>query len=237
MIGRALGAGITIAVYFCAATLTAQVILGGYLWVAWKMDRDRAVQMLAIAQGIDLFAAARSHSREEGDAGPEQPSLEQLIAARTAKDLDITMREQALHNGGNQLALLERQFAEQQDKLKQTKSSFETQLQELIDEKKVAGRESNRAALESLKADLAEEQLSLMIEKGEIDEVVLLVVDMGTRPQSKIFTEFGKTPEGKEQLDEILRMIREGRPAVTLAEQTANELGDDGQNVQEGGNP
>lgn len=74
-----------------------------------------------------------------------------------------------------------------------------------------------------------------MLEKDEIDEVVLLLVEMATRPQSKIFAEF-KTPEDQEQLAEILRMIREGRPAVTLAERTANELAGIGQNAQEGKN-
>ncbi len=36
MIARLLGAAITAVVYLCAATLMAQVILGGYLWMAWK---------------------------------------------------------------------------------------------------------------------------------------------------------------------------------------------------------
>lgn len=223
MIARVLGAGITILVYFCAATLMAEVILGGYLCMTWKVDRSRAIQMLAIAQGIDLFAASRSHGRGDDDAGPEQPSLEQLIAARTAKDLDITIREQALQNGSNQLASLERQLAEQQGKFKQTKKAYETQLQELMEEERVAGRDRNRVILETLKASQAKKLLSVMLENDELDEVVLLLADMSSRPQSKIFAEF-KTPEDEEQLGEILRMIREGRPAVTLAERTTGEL-------------
>ena len=236
MIARLLGAGITMAVYFGAATLMAQAILGGYLWIAWKMDRDRAIQMLAIAQGIDLFAASRSHGRDEDDAGPEQPSLEQLIAARTAKDLDFTIREQALQNGANQLASEERRFAEEQGQFKQTKGAYETQLQELMEGEKVAGRDKARLILETIDAGQAKEQLSLMFENDEIDEVVLLLADMASRPQKKIFDEF-KTPEDIEQLAEILRMIREGRPAMTLAEQTANELARVGQNAQEGEKP
>ena len=237
MIARLLGAGISLVVYFGAATLMAEAVLGGYLWIAWKMDRNRAIQMLAIAQGIDLFGAARSHGRDEDDPGVEQPSLEQLIAARTAKDRDLTIREQALTNGNNQLALSERQLAQQLDEFKQTKVAYETQLQELMAAEKVAGREKTRLALEGLKPAPAKEQLALMLENGEIDEVVLLVVDMSTRAQSKIFTEFSKTPEDKEKLAEILRMIREGRPAVTLAEQTANQLAGGGQDAQKGEKP
>ena len=236
MIARLLGAGIAIAVYFGAATLMAEVILGGYLWVTWKMDRGRAIQMLAIAQGIDLFATARSHGLDEDEAGPEQPSLEQLIAARTAKDLDITIREQALQNGSDQLASLERQLAERQDAFKQIKGTYQTQLQELMEGERVAGRDKNRLILESIKASQAKEQLSLMLEKDELDEVVLLLVDMASQPQKKILAEF-KTPEDQEKLGEILGMIREGRPAVTLAERTANELAGIGQNAQEGENP
>jgi hypothetical protein len=236
MIARLLGAGITMAVYFGAATLMAEAILGGYLWIAWKMDRDRAIQMLAIAQGIDLFAAARSHGEDEDNPASEQPSLEQLIAARTAKDLDITIREQALQNEGNQVASLERLLAEEQEKFKRSKGAYETNLQEFMEGERVAGRDKTRLILERIKAPQAKEQLSLMFEDDEIDEVVLLLADMTSGPQKKIFAEF-KTPEDKEQLGVILRMIREGRPAVTLAEQTANELADVGQNAREGGTP
>ena len=223
MIARLLSAGITLVVYFSAATLTAEMILGGYLWIAWKMDRDRAVQMLAIAQGIDLFAAARSHGQDKDDPGAEQPSLKQLIAARVAKDLDLTIREQTLRNGKNQLASSERQLADKQDKFKRAKDAYETQLQELMSAEKVAGREKTQMVLGSLKAAQAKQQIALMIENDQMDEVVLLLVDMPSRPQSKIFAEF-KSPEEQEQLAEILGMIREGRPAVTLAEQAAGEL-------------
>jgi hypothetical protein len=236
MIARVLGAGITIAVYFAAATLTAQVILGGYLWIAWKMDRDRVVQMLAIAQGIDLFAAARSHGQDEDGPGPEQPSLEQLIAARTVKDLDLTLREQALQNGVGQLASEERQLADRQETFKQMTSAYEAQLRELMEAERVAGRDSTRAILENLKPSQAKQQISLMLEKDEIDEVVLLLAEMSDRPLSKILAEFDKLPEDQEKLGEILRMIREGRPAATLAERTANELAGTGQNAQEEGN-
>lgn len=236
MIARLLGGGITMAVYFGAATLMAEVILGGYLWTAWKMDRDRAIQMLAIAQGIDLFEAARSHGEDADGAGGEQPSLDQMIAARAAKDLDLTIREQALQNNGTQLASLERQLAKEQAELKQVKGAYETQLQELMEAKTVAGREMARQILASLKPAHAKEQLSLMLEKDEIDEVVLLVSEMATKPQSKIFAQF-KTPEDAEKLEQILRMIREGRPAVTLAEEAADELAGIGQNAQKRGNP
>ncbi len=236
MIARLLGAGISIVVYLGAATLMAEAILGGYLWIAWKMDRNRAIQMLAIAQGIDLFAAARAHADDEDDPGTEQPSLEQLIAARTAKDLDLTVREQALRNGTNQLASAERQYAEKLAKYEQIKGAFETELQESQSAAKIAGMDENRLILEGMKPAQAKAQLALMLEDGKIDEVVVAVRDMQARLRTKIFAEF-KTPEEEAQLSKILEMIREGRPAVTLAEQTANQLAGGGQDGQEGGNP
>ena len=237
MIARLIGGAISAVVYFCAATLMAQVILGGYLCIAWKMDRTRAIQMLAIAQGIDLFGASRAHGQAEDKAPPEQPSLEQLIKARTAKDLDITIREQALQNGRDQLDSQERKTADNQGKFKRKTLAYETQLQELIKEERIAGRDRVRASLESVKAEQAQQLLALMLEKDEMDEVVLLVVDMGTSPQKKIFAEFGETVEGQKQLDEILRMIREGRPGVMLAEQTVDELARIGQTPQPGEKP
>ena len=60
---------------------------------------------------------------------------------------------------------------------------------------------------------------------------------MSSRPQTAILEEFGNTPEGQEKLAQILSMIREGRPAVTLAERTAGDIAGIGQDDQQGGSP
>jgi hypothetical protein len=224
MIARLLGAATSVVAYFLAATLVAQVILGGYLWHSWKMDGDRALQMLAIAQGIDLFAARADHDAlDEDEPGPEQPSLEQLIAARTAKDRDLSVRELSLKSGAEESAFLQRELAAKQNDFKRLTENYETQLAETIEGEKAVGREQVRAALETIKATQAKSLLLAMLEKDEIDEVVLILGQMQPRPQAKIMAEF-KTPEELSKLDEIMRLIREGEPKTGLAQQAVNQL-------------
>ena len=59
MIGRLVQAAGSMFVYFCVATLISQAVIGGYLWFAWQPSRDAFVQMLAVAQGVDLLAIRR----------------------------------------------------------------------------------------------------------------------------------------------------------------------------------
>ncbi len=224
MIARLLGVATSMVVYFFAATLVAEVILGGYLWYSWKINGDRAIQMLAIAQGIDLFASRADHDAlDEDEPGPEQPSLEQLIAARTTKDRDLSVRELSLKSGNEELAFLQRELAKKQSDFKLLTGNYEEQLAVLIEGEKVAGRDQVRATLETIKAPQAKGLLLAMLDKDEIDEVVLILGQMASRPQAKIMAEF-KTPDELSQLDEIMRLIREGEPKTGLAQQAADQL-------------
>ena len=56
MIGRLLRSSGALIVYFCVGTVMAQAVLAGYVASAWELNRDKLIQILAIARGIDLFA-------------------------------------------------------------------------------------------------------------------------------------------------------------------------------------
>lgn len=224
MIGRILGVATSMVVYFFAATLVSQTVLGGYLWYSWEMNGDRAIQMLAIAQGIDLFAARADHDAlDEDEPGSEQPSLEQLIAARTSKDRDLSVRELSLKSGNEELAFLQRELAGEQGDFKVLTGDYEAQLAALIEGERAVGRDQVRLTLENIKANQAKELLFVMLEKDEINEVVLIMGGMTTRPLIKIMAEF-KTSEEMAKLDEIMRLIREGEPKTGLAQQAVDQL-------------
>ena len=78
MIGKLLGALSALLVYFCVATVIAAAILAVYFSRAWHLNREKLIQMLAVAQGVDL-AALGQKARED----QEEPSTEQVSYARS----------------------------------------------------------------------------------------------------------------------------------------------------------
>ena len=77
MIAKLLGGAINLVVYVSAASMIATFIMACYLWSTWHMDRGRLVQMLAIAQGLDLF-----QSQAEGEELTDRdPSTEATVHA------------------------------------------------------------------------------------------------------------------------------------------------------------
>ena len=59
MIGKLLHGLGWLAVQTCVATVIAAAILGVYFSRAWKLNREKLVQMLAVAQGVDLAAVGQ----------------------------------------------------------------------------------------------------------------------------------------------------------------------------------
>ena len=74
MIARWLKTAIGLFACFCIATLLAQIIILGYLGLSWQLDLEKTVQMLAIAQGIDLFAAQKEAQSDDEPVATEEPS-------------------------------------------------------------------------------------------------------------------------------------------------------------------
>ncbi len=103
MIAKVLGAAVNLVVCICAATMIAEVITLCYFWSSWNMDRGRLVQILAIAQGLDLLEPEAEANPLRGDPAPEQPTFDQVIAARASADRDLRMREMSLRQRGRRI--------------------------------------------------------------------------------------------------------------------------------------
>jgi hypothetical protein len=223
MIGRLLRGLVALAVYACVATVLAQAILIGYAVRTWGIDRQKAVQMLAIAYGIDLFAM-HDRMRDDSDRdSPEQPSYEQILQTRAVKVRDLELREQALREGLDQLRLQQQEMADARKRYEQIKAAFDEQLAAIRDEAQAGGMDDARAKLEAIRPAQAKELLVQMIKDGEMPGVVALLRDMPTMKAARIIGEF-KTPEELEQIGEVLRLIREGHPAAELAASTRENL-------------
>jgi len=108
-------------------------------------------------------------------------------------------------------------------KYEQLKQSFEAELLAWQQKAQSSGIEDNLAKLEALKPSQAKQLLMDMLDKNEIDDVVILLKGMNTSKAAKIIGEF-KTPEEIEQIAEVLRRIRQGEPVSSLATSAAQQL-------------
>ncbi|MHB8899075.1 MAG: hypothetical protein ACYC6Y_10045, partial [Thermoguttaceae bacterium] len=167
MIVRLFEGAVNLAVYVLAATMLATLIMGLYLWNTWHMDRGRLVQMLAIAQGLDLFQAQTEAEDDEKEPSPEQPSMSQIIDARLSKDRDLTMREMALQNGNEQLQAELKRTIQQRQAYERLIGDFRTELAKLQEGAEAEGRTAVAATLQTLEPEQAKKFLVDMLDKQD----------------------------------------------------------------------
>jgi hypothetical protein len=187
------------------------------------MDRGRLIQMLAIAQGLDLFQAQAEDEAKEREPSAEQPSMQQIIDARLSKDRDLTMREMALQNGNEQLRMELRRLIEQRAAYDRLMKDFQTQLAQVQEGAEAEGRTTVAATLQTLEPEQAKLLLLDMLDKQETEEVVILLIGMDERRRAGILGEF-QTPDEIAKIAEVLRLIRQGHPKAAIAEEVSQRV-------------
>jgi hypothetical protein len=223
MIARLLRSSLSLLVYFCLATFIAQIILLAYFGLAWKVNRGRLVQALAVLQGVDLLALRGEPEDDLADVGSEQVSYEQVLETRASQVAHLQLREQALKDGLDQLRFEQNKLATARQEFQQLKQSLDAQLLAMQENATSQGMTDVRSKLEAIKSKQAKELLLEMLNSGETNAVVTLLSGMPTTKSAKIISEF-KTDEEMEQIAKVLRLIREGSPASELAAGTKEKL-------------
>lgn len=220
--GRLLSAGATLIVYFCAATLIAQLVVFAYLWSAWKIDDAKTLRILSIARGEEPAVPEPPKEEKKEQTPGEQVSYEEILNRRAVKLRDLELREQALALALDELKFQQQEVAENRQQEQRQMTQFASELQALKQGAEANGRELVRRTLETVKPKQAKEQLLVMLENNETDEVVLLLAEMPENRRAKILTEF-KTPEENKKLADVLRRLREGEPKAGLVDKTQQQ--------------
>lgn len=209
--------------YVCIGTVLALAGSAAYLISTGRLDQRRIEQIAAIVGGAELPVAAKLPP--SGSQVPqEQASLEDLAEARALRMRDLELREQAL---ANHLAIVKSEYdklADEKGRYESIKAAFKAQLEELRGGTLAANRDSARLILESIKPKQAKEQVLRMVKDREIEDVVLILSQMPTAKRAKIIGEF-KTEEEATTLAEILKLIRDGVPEVSLIDETNAQVG------------
>jgi hypothetical protein len=210
-----------LAVAFSVGTVITLMLLGAILLPKMKLDGNRVAQIAAIAQGADYMPKeeTKNVSQPEG----EQPSYQEIVEARALKLRNLELREQQLRNNLVQVLSEEGKLADDIKRQKALIEGFNSQVAELRESSTSAGMADVLQDLEAIKPKQAKAILVEMLDKKEIDKVVVLLRQMAVKKCAAIIGEF-KTDEELEKISEVLRRLREGLPEAKAAENAQAQM-------------
>lgn len=221
MIERLLGMAGAAVAYFCTGTVLAQAIMLLYLLATGYLTGDKFARIAAVLRGDDAAPAAAGAPPGPSDASGV--SLADLAQARAAQSRDYELREQSLRNALADLNFQRTKLAQDISRYNQQRTSFETQLASQRQTLSSESQDNAVQTLQNLKPKQAKDQLLRMVDAGEVQSAVNLLVAMSVNKRAKVAGEF-KTEEEGRKLAEILKLIREGHPELTLIDETQARL-------------
>ncbi|HWC88792.1 MAG TPA: hypothetical protein VG433_04035 [Pirellulales bacterium] len=206
----------------CIATVLALLVLAGYCWWQGVLDRDKLADLAGVLDG------SASATRPEAEIiglhdRTNQPSLLDIARARALQSRDFELREQMLHSQSDQLKDERVKLTGEIDRYNRVKTALDRQLETLRAATLSNSQETTRLILETMKPKQAKEQVVRMVDEGSMNEVVALLSAMTPTKRAKVITEF-KTPEEVDKLAEILKVIREGEPELSLIDEAKTQL-------------
>jgi len=208
--------------YFAAATLLAQLVIGTTWLASGRLNREKLLEMLAVIQGINLWEIKEDNQPVQRDVTSEQVSLERIAAQRALASRDMELREQALRGQFDQIQSQRRKLVTEREHQDRLEKAFAQRLEEEKQRTDNQGLEEAVETIVRMQPKQAKEVLRLRLDtksEEELDQVVAILSAMPPAGRAKILKEF-KTPDEIKQLDEILRKIEEGGPAAGTIEST-----------------
>ena len=207
---------------FCVATVLTQVILLSYFLIRGTLNRNSAIQLIALVNGIDVSGRRLQEIYRQGE-NYEQPSYAEILAQRKMTSLDMDIRLRSQQQFQDELSIMLADLRTDQDRFSDRLLAFRNELKELGDEAQDNGLQDVQRTLQSLDPEQAKEQLLIMYDDKRIDDVVTILQAMSTDARKDILAEF-TTPADVEILADVLRRISEGMPVSSLIKETNEKL-------------
>lgn len=230
---RLLGMGL---LYFCIATVLAQVVVLGMLWWKGAFSDDRVVAMFAALHGIhpDKPNVEAAAAKSKGGHGHEQPSLEEVSKQRLLASLDLNLRESTLDKALLELRTLEQQVATENERLKQWQQGMDQRIARAENTVLESSLQELQQTLMVISPKQAKEQILKMLQTSTdgsdlraMNDVVRMLKAMPLDKRKKILGEFKSAPES-ETLADILREIRLSPVEMEMLRDSRNQLEGDG---------
>lgn len=213
----------TLVIYLLVGQALAVLVLFGVIALKGGFTHEKLRQMMAVMQGVDLLVLREGVEADRAKAKSEQLSLSDIAEARARKSRDLELREQELRNQLARATSMQRVVADDTERYQQIIADFEQRLKTLREGAIAENLENARQLLENVKPKQAKEQIQKMLDGGEMKQAVTLLAGMPIEKRAKIVAEF-KNEKESEELAEMLRLIRQGEPDVTVIDETQKQL-------------
>lgn len=222
--------------YFCVATVLAQVVVLGMLWWKGAFSDDRVVAMFAALHGIHPETPGGPAAATAKNEHPhEQPSLEDISKKRLLASLDLSLRETTLDKSLIDLRTLEHEIATDFERLAQLKDGMDKRIEQSINTVLDSSLQELQQTLMVISPKQAKEQILKMLATTAADgsdtramnDVVRMLKAMPLDKRKKILGEF-KTPQESEKLADILREIRLSPVEMDMLRDSRSQLDGNG---------
>ncbi|NQU25757.1 MAG: hypothetical protein HQ567_31090 [Candidatus Nealsonbacteria bacterium] len=224
MIGRLLRRSGGLLVYSCVGTIMAQAVLAGYVISSWGLDSDKLIQILAIAQGVDLFELHDEAREDLEKVSTEQVSYALVLKERALRVRSLELREQALKQSLGRLTADEMMLLEKTKQFQVVTGNFALQLETLTDEAATTGMTDLVNHIGGLKAPQSKKLLQMMLEREQMERAVFVLKNLPFDKAAKIITEFKTDQELEELYPVLVDMLSEGYPVDRLAADVQEKL-------------
>jgi hypothetical protein len=216
--------------YFCVATVLAQVGAGVYLVATGALTQEKMYQCLAAFYGVNLHEIEQKAAQAHEPPPNEQPDFAEVIKQRALASRDLDLRETAVDKALVDVRALTAQLKTERARYDQLKLQFDARLAELEQVSTDNALQEVQRTLEVIQPKQAKDQILRMLEEAKPEEraavdrdVITILKAMPLDKRKKIIGEF-KTEEEAQKLHDILQQIREGVPETALIRDTRAQL-------------
>jgi hypothetical protein len=210
-------------VYFCVATVLAQVAALGGMAAKGALDRGRLLRVVAALHGLDLVTMQAQLVAPKEPANVEQSAIGDRLIAQELKNLDLDLRQSSLEKGRSDLLAMQSALATKITSFDETRKAYDKYLKELAEETNTASLQDLQRTIEAMQPEQAKTQLLKMIKDENMDDVVTIIKTMSADKRKKLVATF-KDGVDEVQLYEILKSIRDGNPLASTLRDAQDDL-------------
>lgn len=196
--------------WFCAASVLAQICIVGLAAVNGNFNRRTLSQVIALMNGIDIQTKRLETALITARDTPV-PSYEEVLNAKTNAELQLNSRTRALDRLQRQLGDQQRELQKKIEDFDERRIQFELKLEQLRTGSQNDSLKEAQSILENLAPEAAKKQLVLMLLKDELSDVVSIIRGFPPDKQKKVLAEFAETAD-EEMLAKVLAEIRRAGP-------------------------
>jgi len=204
----------TVALYGCTSLFLALLLLGAYLKYAWQIDGVRWAQIVALAQGHDIFGL-----HEKVEQAIAEMSYEEVLQIRAKRLRDEEFARETGGQPSDTLPADEIKINAKLQEIKDSRAAFDKYVKDYIDKTKEAGLAEQTRLIEEAKPECAKDIiLGLIKDHGAVERVLTMLLRMDDEVRGKILYRMQKEEELKE-LCNLLQRIGNGEPLAKVLEE------------------